>query len=60
MTAYDRLMAEVIPIKPTNPARQPWTDADRDAHWDALCHAVGTPGTPRPGQTPERRRRPAA
>lgn len=52
MTPYDRLMAEAIPIRPANPARQPWTDADRDAHWAALCRAVGTPGHPRPHETP--------
>jgi hypothetical protein len=51
VSPLDRLLAEAIPIRPANPHRQPWTQADRDAHWAALCRAVGTPGTPRPGQT---------
>ncbi|MGW5430389.1 hypothetical protein ACWET9_24735 [Streptomyces sp. NPDC004059] len=51
MSPLDRLLTEAIPIRPTNPARQPWTDADRDAHWNALCTAVGTPGTPRPSRS---------
>jgi hypothetical protein len=55
VSPFDRLLAEAIPIRPTNPARQPWTQADRDAHWAALCHAVGTPDTPRPNQTPTAR-----
>lgn len=49
MSAYDRLMAEAIPIRPANPNRQPWTDTDRDRHWQALCREVGTPGAQRPG-----------
>lgn len=43
------LMAELVPSRPeTTPVRGPWTKAEQDAHWNALCDAVGTPGTPRP------------
>lgn len=43
-----RLTAESIPQRPATPPIRPWTAEERDAHWTALCHAVGTPGTPRP------------
>ena len=49
MSPLERLLAETIPVRP-EPA-QPWghwTAAERDAHWAALCNAVGTPGVPRP------------
>lgn len=49
MNPYDRLLAEAIPTRP-EPA-QPWghwTEEQQDAHWADLCHAVGTPDTPRP------------
>ncbi|MGA5670017.1 hypothetical protein ACPCTG_31620 [Streptomyces pseudogriseolus] len=43
------LLAELIPSRPeTTPVRGPWTKAEQDAHWNALCDAVGTPGAPRP------------
>lgn len=55
MTPLDRLLAETIPTRP--PPHQPthhphhtWTPAEQDAHWQALCNAVGTPGEPRPPQ----------
>jgi hypothetical protein len=51
MSPLDRLLAEAIPIRPANPHRQPWTQQQQDAHWAALCHAVGTPDTPRPNET---------
>lgn len=49
VSPLDQLLAEAIPVRPA-PA-QPWsrwTPAEQDAHWNALCRAVGTPGTPRP------------
>ncbi|GHH30050.1 hypothetical protein [Streptomyces rubradiris] len=58
MSPLDRLLAETIPIRP-QPApgtqardHQPshWTQAQRDAHWQALCDAVGTPGAARPAE----------
>lgn len=52
MSPFERLLQEAIPTRPANPNRQPWTDTDRDNHWAALCHAVGTPGQPRPHETP--------
>jgi hypothetical protein len=59
-TPYDRrmaeLMAELIPTRPAPPPKPepppkpiaPWTRAEQDAHWAALCEALGTPGAPRP------------
>ena len=54
-TPLDRLLAEAIPTRPPNtptpgprPEPRPWTPAEQDAHWQALCEAVGTPGAPRP------------
>lgn len=48
MTPYERLLAEAIPIRPEDPHRRPWTAAEQDAHWQALCNTVGTPGAQRP------------
>lgn len=57
MTPLDRLLLEAIPTRPppaANPDRPPpeyvsrWTPAEQDAHWAALCEAVGRPGDPRP------------
>lgn len=55
MNAYERLLAEQIPTRPAPapsaprpvPARS-WTPAEQDAHWQALCEAVGTPDARRP------------
>lgn len=52
MSPYERLLTEAIPVRP--PARepgQPWTREEQDDHWDALCDAIGMPGTPRPEPT---------
>lgn len=39
---FDTLLAELIPSRPeTTPVRGPWTKAEQDAHWNALCDAVG-------------------
>lgn len=43
-----RLTAETIPVRPATPPTRPWTDEERDAHWAALCQAVGTPDAQRP------------
>lgn len=49
-----RLTAEAIPRRPDGPSPTgPWTTAEQDAHWAALCLAVGTPGARRPGDQPE-------
>jgi hypothetical protein len=50
------LRAELIPTRPAPAPRlepppkpiTPWTRAEQDAHWAALCEALGTPGAPRP------------
>ena len=39
---FDALLVELIPSRPeTTPVRGPWTKAEQDAHWDALCEAMG-------------------
>ncbi|MBE1597167.1 hypothetical protein H4687_003296 [Streptomyces stelliscabiei] len=56
MTPLERLLAEDIPTRPppapstprTSTGRRPWTPAEQDAHWQALCDAVGAPDTQRP------------
>lgn len=48
LTPYERLLAEAIPVRPDAPRYGAWTDAERDAHWQALCKAVGVPDSPRP------------
>lgn len=56
MTPLDRLLAETIPVRPAPPPDRPrqteiaryWTQAEQDAHWQALCEAVDTPGAARP------------
>ncbi|MHB9857665.1 hypothetical protein [Streptomyces sp. YIM S03343] len=50
MSALDRLLAETIPTRPPHPPPRTrrWTEAEQDAHWAALCNAVGTPGAQRP------------
>lgn len=57
MSPLDRLLSEAIPQRPDpapprpRPYQQYWTPAERDAHWAALCHAVGTPDAKRPAPT---------
>jgi hypothetical protein len=56
MTPLDRLLAETIPTRPPpaepRPRRFPtghqWTPAEQDAHWAALCEAVGATREQRP------------
>ena len=56
MTPLERLLLEAIPTrpaplpKPEPPPKPiaPWTEAEQDAHWAALCEAVDTPGAKRP------------
>lgn len=49
----DKDLAETVPdgtfghSRPA-PHRSPWTPAEQDRHWQALCHAVGTPNAQRP------------
>lgn len=38
---FDALLAELIPSCPERPALEPWSKAEQDAHWDALCEAMG-------------------
>lgn len=49
MSLLDRLLAESIPTRPApaEPWRQ-WTTAEQDAHWNALCDAIGQPNEKRP------------
>ncbi|MFR9796169.1 hypothetical protein ACL02U_09735 [Streptomyces sp. MS06] len=53
MTPYERLLAEDAPSRPAPDRPRPWTDEDRDAHWNALCDVVGTPGAQRPTRPQE-------
>ncbi|WP_318205350.1 helix-turn-helix domain-containing protein [Streptomyces sp. SCL15-4] len=47
-----RIYAEATPTRPAPPPPgSHWTPQQQDAHWTALCHAVGTPGAPRPTDT---------
>jgi hypothetical protein len=49
VSPLERLLAETIPQRPEPPPHPgPWTQADQDAHWAALCRTVGTPGAQRP------------
>lgn len=53
MSLLDHLIDESIPQRPdpapaTPPTRRYWTTTEQDQHWNDLCHAVGTPGKPRP------------
>ncbi|WP_060887643.1 hypothetical protein [Streptomyces caniscabiei] len=56
MTPLERLMAEDIPTRPPPAAPLPrcvpagyrWTPAEQDAHWQALCEAVGALKEQRP------------
>jgi len=56
VTPLEALLLETIPTRPapapgttrqTEIARY-WTPAEQDAHWQALCEAVGTPDAQRP------------
>lgn len=56
MNPYERLLAEQIPTRPTpapsvprptSPGHQ-WTREEQDAHWNALCAAVGATREQRP------------
>lgn len=55
-TPYERLLAETIPTRPPPaipmprrvPAGHSWTAAEQDAHWQALCEAVGAHREERP------------
>lgn len=58
MSPLEALLTEAIPHRP-DPApprprtyQQYWTQAEQDAHWNALCRAVGTPEAKRPTPTP--------
>lgn len=48
MSPMDRLLAEAIPTRPDRARWVPWTPEEQNAHWKALCAAVGTPDTQRP------------
>lgn len=58
MTPLERLLAEDIPTRPPpampGPRRVPaghhWTPAEQDAHWNALCEAIGAPKEQRPAR----------
>jgi hypothetical protein len=55
-TPYERLMAEQIPTRPRRAPKpepppkpiEPWTTAEQNAHWAALCEAVGIRSAKRP------------
>lgn len=47
------LLVELVPHRPApTVTRGTWTQEERDAHWAALCEAVGTPGAARPEPHP--------
>jgi hypothetical protein len=56
MSPLERLLAEGIPTRPPPaaplprrvPAGHRWTPAEQEAHWQALCEAVGATGESRP------------
>ena len=56
MNAYERLLAETIPVRPAPPQPSPhptppghhWTPQEQDAHWNDLCQAVGATREQRP------------
>jgi hypothetical protein len=57
-TPLERLLAESIPVRPApapnaprraEPGRQ-WTREQQDAHWNALCAAVGATREQRPAR----------
>jgi hypothetical protein len=56
MSPLERLLAEGIPTRPPPatplPRRVPpghqWTPAEQEAHWQALCQAVGATNEQRP------------
>ena len=56
MTPLEQLLAEQIPTRPapapsaprTSSTTRPRTPAEQDAHWQALCQAVGAPAEQRP------------
>lgn len=64
MSPLERLLAEAIPVRPEpapgSPAREHapsvWSREQQDAHWLALCRAVGTPDAQRPHEQPHARR----
>jgi len=56
VSPLERLLAETIPTRPPPatplPRRVPpghqWTPAEQEAHWQALCQAVGATNEQRP------------
>jgi hypothetical protein len=56
VTPLERLLQEAIPVRPTPAPTAPrqteithhWTTAEQDAHWNALCTAVGATNEQRP------------
>ncbi|MEV7154870.1 hypothetical protein AB0N77_09625 [Streptomyces misionensis] len=51
MSPLERLLAEAIPVRPQPATPWGWTQQQQDAHWQALCNTVGTPGAQRPTPT---------
>lgn len=57
-TPLERLLAETIPTRPPPapstprpvPAGHRWTREQQDAHWAALCEAVGSTTEQRPAR----------
>lgn len=55
MSPFDQLAAESVPTRPAPAPRPcPWSRQQQDAHWNALCHAVGTPNAQRPNTPPNK------
>jgi hypothetical protein len=58
--AADAVLAEDVPSGTFGAARSlsrdscpaPWTPAEQDSHWQALCHTVGATGEERPRLRP--------
>lgn len=54
MSPLDALLLELVPTRPDPaPPRGLWSEEAQEAHWRALCEAVGTPGASRPTRAPE-------
>ena len=53
MTAMERLLEESVPVSSVPGPRPPWTQAEQDEHWAALCEAIGVKSERPPHPAPE-------